>query len=221
MFLCHIPITVDMKTKEKLTVKLKILFIPITITPQKEKPIKLSDWKIKKYRKRRLKEYEKYLKKKLLSEAKAKKKAEGKEREQDQTEKTKESAKDKLTSATDLINNVVLTALNKFGSKLRINIYHVRVTVGGKDPDKTAVTYGYVCQGMAYINEFLKNYAKVRYPGKTDRRLYVGVDFLSPKTDIDAHLSLRIKVHHIFAIAIAALKGYITLPKSTTKEQKA
>ena len=183
--------------------------------------MKLSEWRIKKYRKRRLKEYEKYLKKKLLSEAKAKKKAEIKEKEQTLNEEQKESVKDKLTGVTELINKVVLAALNKFGSKLRINIYHIRVTVGGKEPDKTAVTYGYVCQGMAYINEFLKNHAKVRYPGKTDRRLYVGVDFLSLKTDIDAHVSLRIKVHHIFSTAIAALKGYLTLPKETVKDQKA
>lgn len=220
LFVCHIPITVDIKTKEELTVKLKILFIPITLTPKKKKPIKLSDWKIKKYRKRRLKEYEKYLKKKLLSEAKEKKKAELKGKTTKIDDQNKKSVKDKLEEVTSLINNVVLKALKKFGHKLRINIYHIRVTVGGKEPDKTAITYGYVCQGVSYINEFLKNHANVRYPGKTERRLYVGIDYLKGKTDIDLHISLRIKVHHILSTAVTALTGYLTMPKNNTASAK-
>lgn len=221
VLLCNIPITVDIKTKEVLRVKLKILFIPITLTPKKEKPIKLSDWKIKKYRKRRLKEYEKYLKKKLLSEAKEKKKAEQKERQISTTPEQKKKLNEKLEDVTELINKVVFAALNKFGCKLKINIYHVRIVVGGKEPDKTAIKYGYVCQGISYINEILKNRANVRYPGKTDRRLYVGVDYLNPKNDIDVHISLRIKVHHILSTAITALKGYLTLPKKEVQKNKA
>jgi hypothetical protein len=67
---------------------------------------------------------------------------------------------------------------------------------------------------MSYINEFLKQHLNVRYPGNTYRRLYVGVDYLNTKTDIDLHISLRIKVHHIISTGITALVGYLTMPKA-------
>lgn len=218
LLLCHVPITVDIKTKDELSLKLWILFIPITITPKKEKPIKLSDWKIKKYRKRRLKEYERYLKKKLLDEAKKKKKEEQENKKNVQTKKQEKSKKG-VNKTLDLTNNVVLKALKNFGRRLKINVYHIRITVGGKEPDKTALTYGYVCQGMSYMNEFIKNHANVRYPGRVKRRLYVGIDYLNPRTDLDIHLSLRIKVHHILSLGVGALISYLTMQNSNGSDK--
>lgn len=210
-----IPLTLDIKTKDTLTVKTKIWFVPITLTPKKEKPIKLSDFKIKRFRKKRLKEERKYLKKKILSEARAKRKTES--GEINKTEKQKKSFKDSATDVVDLVNNVILKAVTKFGRGVTVKLYHFRVTVSGGEPDKTAITYGCVCQSVAYLNELLKHHAKVKYPGKTENRIYVGVDYLSGKTDVDAHIALKIRAWHIFTTGITALLSYLTMPK---REQK-
>lgn len=210
-----IPLTLDIRTKETLRVKVRVWFVPITLTPKKEKPIKLSDFTIKRFRKKRLKEERKYLKKKLLSEAKAKRKAESGEVQK--AEKQKKSFKDRAGETIDLVNNVILKAVKKFGRGVTVKLYHFRVTVSGNEPDKTAITYGCVCQGVAYLNELLKNHARVKYPGRTKNRIYVGVDYLSGKTDIDAHIALKIRVWHIFMTGISALLSYLTMPKREKK----
>ena len=219
-FFSHIPITVDIKTKDELTVKLKVLFFPITLTPKKKKPVKLSDYRIKKFRKKRRKEYKKYLYDKLMSEAREKKKAEQKEKiKAEQPEENKKSLKDKANDALDLIKYVAVRGIKRFGKHLRISVYHLRITVGGKEPDKTAITYGYVCQSVSYLSELFKSHLNMKYPRKTENRIYVGVDFLSGKTDIDAHISFRIKVWHVFSTGLSALIGYITMPKRTVIDQ--
>lgn len=208
----YIPITIDIKTKEVLKIKLSILHIPFVLTPKKEKPVKISDFKIKRFRKKRLKEQRKYWHKTLLAEGRKKRKDLKKEEQEAQAEENikKGSAVDFL----DLIKYVVLDAIKTFGKRLKISLYHLRITVGGTDPDKTAVTYGYVCQTVSYLNEIFKSHLNMKYPGRVKNRLYVGVDFLSGKTDIDTHISFKIRVWHIFGTGFSILKGYLGIPKN-------
>lgn len=214
-----IPLTLDIKTKDGLKLKAKIAFVTINLVPKKEKPLKLSDFKIKHFRKKRLKEERKYLKKKLLSEAKAKRKAELEQSADTDTEKEQKSLKDNAAYALDLMNNVISKALKKFGKHLKIKLYHLRVTVSGSEPDKTALTYGYVCQSVSYLTKLLDSHMNVKYPGKTEKRIYVGVDFVSGKTYIDAHVSLKIRVWQLLSVGVTALIGYLTMPKREKKTE--
>ena len=54
------PVTVDVKLKDELIVYLKVWFVKVKLTPKKEKPIKLSDFKIARFRRNRLKEQKKF-----------------------------------------------------------------------------------------------------------------------------------------------------------------
>lgn len=206
-----IPIKLDIKSKEVLKVKLSILHIPFVLTPKKEKPVKISDFKIKKFRKKRLKEQRKIWYKTLLAEGRKKRKE-----QKTEIQDKKSEEKSKIESALDvleLIKYVVPDTIKTFGKHLKISLYHFRITVGGDDPDKTALTYGYVCQTVSYLSEILGSHLNMAYPKRVKNRLYVGVDFLSDKIDSDVHISFKIRVWHLLSTVLSALKAYLKMPK--------
>ena len=209
------PVTVDIKVKDELIVYLKVWFVKIKLTPKKEKPIKLSDFKIARFRKRRLKEQEKY----LLSRPK-KKSGHITDAEKEEKEKPQYALKENVRYVLDLIRLAVLKAIKKFGKHFRISLYHLRITVGGNEPDKTAITYGYICQGVSYLTAIFDRHLNMKYPGKTENRIFVGADFTSPKTKIDLHVSFRIKVWHIASVGLTGLFGFLKVPKRVAKEIK-
>lgn len=207
------PVTVDIKLKDELCVALKIWFVKIKLTPKKEKPIKLSDFKIARFRKRRLSEQKKY----LLSRPK-KKSGHITDSEAEEKEKPQYSFKENVRYALDLVRLAVLTAIKKFGKHLRISLYHLRVTVGGNEPDKTAIAYGCICQGVSYLTEIFDRHLNMKYPGRTENRIFVGADFVSTKTKIDLHVAFRIKVWHVASVGLTGLLGYLKVPKRKPKE---
>lgn len=204
-----IPITLDIKAEDELRLTLKILFLRFRLAPKKEKPIKLSDYKIYAFRKKRLKEQKKYfLKRKRPSKSGA---------DTGKKEKPKKSLNENAQFILDLLKHVILGAMKKFGSHFRMNFYYLRIKVGGDEPDKTALTYGYICQSVSYITKLINRHMNVRYPGRTENRIYVGADFSSPKTEIRLHIAFRIKVWQITSVLMTALLGYLRMPKREPK----
>lgn len=210
------PIRVDIKLKDELSVVLKIWFVKIKLTPKKEKPIKLSDFRIARFRKRRLKEQKKY----ILSKKKKKSGHITDKQAVEKKEKPQYGMKENARYALDLMRLALLKAIKKFGKHLRISLYHLRVYVGGDEPDKTAMTYGYVCQGVSYLTEIFDKHLNMKYPGRVKNRIYVGADFLSQKTRIEAHVALRIRVWQIASVGLTGLMGYLKVPKRKTKTEK-
>lgn len=206
------PVTVDIKLKDELSVFLKIWFVKIRLTPKKEKPIKLSDFKIARFRKRRLKEQKKY----LLSR-KEKKSGHITDSEKEEKEKPQYALKENVRYALDLMRLAVLKAIKKFGKHFRISLYHLRVTVGGQEPDKTAIAYGYVCQGVSYLTNIFDRHLNMKYPGRTENRIFVGADFTAEKTKIDLHIAFRIKVWHVASVGLTGLFGFLKVPKRVPK----
>ncbi len=209
-----IPITVDIKLEDELYVTLKTAFVKIKLTPRKEKPTRLSDFRIARFRKRRLKEQRKY----LLSRPKKKKPEQTEAEKKAKEEKPKRSLKENVDYVLDLVKLVVLRAIKKFGKHLRISLYYLQITVGGTEPDKTAITYGYICQSIAYLTKIFDRHLNMKYPGKTENRIYVGADFSSPKTDVRLHIAFRIKVWHMAHTGLSALLGYMGMPKREPKK---
>lgn len=209
------PATVDIKLKDELIVYLKVWFVKIKLTPKKEKPIKLSDFKIARFRRRRLKEQKKY----LLSRPK-KKSGHITDNGAEEKEKPQYALKENIRYVLDLIRLAVLKAIKKFGKHFRISLYHLRITVGGQEPDKTAITYGYICQSVSYLTAIFDRHLNMKYPGKTENRIFVGADFTSPKTKVDLHVSFRIKVWHVASVGLSGLFGFLKVPKRIAKEIK-
>lgn len=204
------PITLDIKAEDELHLTLKILFLKFRLAPKKEKPIKLSDYKIRAFRKKRLKEQKKYFLKRPRKKSHAL-------TDEKKEEKQKKSLKENISYVLDLLKYVILKAIKKFGKYLEIKLYHLRIRVGGEEPDKTALTYGYICQSVSYITKLLDRHMNVRYPGRTENRIYVGADFSSQKTEVRLHIAFRIKVWHIAATGISALFGYLEMKSHEPK----
>lgn len=203
---------VDLRLEEEMRVTLKILFLRIPLTPKKEAPVRLSDFRIARFRKKRRKEQRKYLYNKLKKEALAKKK-EAEKKAAPKEEAPKRSLRENAAFVLDLLKLVILRALRKFGRYLRIDLYYLHVFVGGDEPDKTAQTYGAVTQSVSYLTELLDRHTNVHYPGKIEPRIYVGADFLAPKTIVKAHFAFRIRVWQIAAVGLGAFLAYLKMPK--------
>lgn len=210
---------VDIRYEEELKVTLKILFLKIPLAPKKEKPLKLSDFRIDRFRRKRRKEQRKYLYNKLKKKALLKKKAEQSVAEE-KDEKPKRSLRENVAFVLDLIKLVVLRAMRKFGRYFRIDLYYLHVCVGGAEPDKTALTYGAITQSVSYLTELLDRHTNTHYPGKRDPRVYVGADFLAEKTTLKAHLAFSIRVWQVLAVGLSALIGYLKMPKHEPKAAK-
>lgn len=207
------PIRVDIKLKDELKVVLRIWFVRINLIPKKEKPMKLSDFRIARFRKRRLKEQKRY----ILSKNKKKS---GHITDKENKEKPQYGLKENARYTLDLIRLALLKTIKKFGKHIRISLYHLRVYVGGDEPDKTALKYGYVCQGVSYLTEIFDKHLNMKYPGKVENRVYVGADFVSPNTRIEAHVALKIRMWQIASVALTGFTGYHKVPKRKTKSKK-
>ncbi len=200
-------ITLILSTAEGFSASLRILFLKIRLAPKKEKPPKLRKFRIKAFRKWRLKEEKKLLQSEKKKEKK-KKKAPAEE-EKEKKKKPKRPLRQTVAFGFDLVRYVAVRAVLKFGHYLKIDVRRFAVTVGGEDPAKTAVTYGAVSQATAYLFAFLERHANLRYPRGEGTPVTVGVDFLSPKSLFLIDLSFSIRIWQILAVGVTALKGYL------------
>ncbi len=208
LLILFLRINVVLINDGEMSVLLKLLFIKIKLAPKKKKTPKLSDFKIKKFRKRRLKEEKKLRAKQKKKDKKSQKKAE-KESQKQETEEEKQSLKEKVGFGLDLVRYVIAKAISKFGKHLRIEIRRLAITVSGDDPARVAVTYGYVCQAVAYIVELADNNLNTKYPKGRQGSVSVGVDYVSGKSSAEIDITLGIRVWQVLSVLIAALKGYI------------
>ncbi len=222
--------TVRIRTGNELSVALKVLFFRFRLFPRKEKKIKLKNFKIKNFRKMRLKEEKRLLAKQKKKAEKEQKKAEKAQKKEAKGEVQKEesegkrSLRENTVFVLDLVKYVLARALSKFGKYLRIEIRQIDITVAGEDPAKTAITFGTVVQAVSYIKELADQTLNVRYPEKREQYIAVRVDYLSAEPTVLLDISFGIRIWQIIAVGIAALKGYFFdvgkhEEKKTGKEQ--
>ena len=190
---------------KELTVKLKVLCIPITLFPQKQKRIRAKDYSIKELQKKQRKQNK--------QKPKKKKKA----------EKPKEEAKgtgEKITEILDLVKIVLNNVLSPFGRYLRLEIAKIHVRIGTGDPAKTAVYYGLASQSVAYIVEFLSNVTNVSVKNK--KSISVVPDFTSESSDAVINITFGLRVWHAVSLAIKFYLGYneLTENKNAKKQEE-
>lgn len=210
----------------EVTVKIRVLFINIPITPKKpKKPPNPDKYSPEKYRKMMEKAAKKAEKKQQKADLKAEKKKK-KKGDPDTTlikvGATKNGKKKKKKSVADILGLVgqVLGAVKglfkSFGKHLRIEAVRMKITVASEDAAKTAMLYGMVCQGVAYLIEILS--AITNFKSKHREEISVEADFLSEKSTADIHLVFRLRVWHVFAMLFAALGGFIRKRFLSNKE---
>lgn len=202
LFLCAlilIPVSIKIGYKEDVTLSVGVPGIYFPILPKKEKKAKpLSK---KKYEKLLLKDAEQAEKKRLADQKKAQKKkdaAKAKQAEKEQKAKDAEMADEPSTMS--LILRIVGGVLDTFFGKLRVKIARVNIVVGGPDAAKTALTYGIVSQGVAYLMELIATKTKMTRA----RNTYVSVvpDFLASKTTADLLIIFRLRLIDLLSTGI-------------------
>ncbi len=215
--LAFLRLTLILDAEEEAVLDIKVLFLRFRVRPRKKKSPKLKRFRIRRFRRERRKEEKRYRKKELAKQEAARKKAMA-EADAENKIKPKKSLRENVAYGMDVVKYVVLRVLKRFGRHLRVDIYRIAITVACGEPDQTAITYGYVCQGVAYVKAILEQHLRVRYPEKGKERITVGVDYLSGKSEFRVHMAFHIRVWQVVAIGITALKGYLTMPRreSTT-----
>lgn len=188
--------------------------IVLKLAPKKPpKPIDLRDYTYEKHQKRLAKDKKDALKKKQKAAEKAEKKrqdkllaekAEAVQAAIEEAENVPDEAK--LFTIFEIIEFAV-TELGRFGSYMKTDVRSLSVTVGGKDPEKTAKTYGALCAALPLFLEFLA--AKTSMHPLRPNTIDLNADFTSDKLKFRVDFRFRLRLFSIVRIGWHALIWFI------------
>ena len=205
LLILFVNVKIRVGYREDVTVAISVMGIRIPLVPKRKKKIRLRDFTLKKHQKRLSRESEKEKKRRQKQIDKDRKKKAAKEAKK--KEKAKKLPKDSEVSdepsMVSLLLSTVAAVLDKFFGKLRIEVARVRITVGGEDAAKTAITYGIVAQGVAYLFQLLEQ--KTRFYRKKNEYISVVPDFLAKKTTADISLVFSVNLWLFINVAFTAL----------------
>lgn len=148
-----------------------------------------------------------------------KKKAKSKDTSADTTKVSQK--KRAFTDVMDLVDTVMTVlrdSKDRFLSALTVTTAKVRIVIGSDNPAKTAIVYGVVCQGVAYLFEFLDSITNLKTVKNAE--IYVGYDFSASESQTDIHILLSARTIGILSVALCALTSFFrTKIKKDTKNK--
>ena len=195
------PVIIDIQFKDSFVVKIKILGIPITVFPQKEKP-QSEEQKVKKKKKKKPEEKEKtgkFSKIKGILESKG------------------------LSGLLDFFKELAGVAAGtgkKLFSHLVIYQLSVDISISNEDAAKTAIQYGQACAVVYPAMSMITTVAKCK-----QSHVFVIADFDDKKTKADFRLKAGMRPIFVLTAGISGLIRLIKvyrrhtadLPKTTSK----
>lgn len=201
LFMMKVRIKAKVDGDMKLTLGVGIFRIPLY--PAKEKTLKLSDYKIKKFRKKQAKlEGAKAGKKK-----KPKKKSTGHKLADSKTKMVEADNSDgDIMGVISKIMAVVNVFFSRFGHHLHIKVKRLVIIIASPDAAKTAVIYGTVCGAVQCLMELLGNAVHLKVQNSDDIR--VDPDFTSEKTSAQIDITFSFRAYQIFDILIRSAIAY-------------
>ncbi len=189
------------------TLRLSFLGISVPLYPKKKAKIRLSTFSYKKHQKRLNTEAKKAEKKRLKQREKAKKKQQGAatKKQKKQLPTYGETVSDERSFLSTLLS-LVIGVIDKFFGMIRIDVVDLNIVVGGPDAANTAITYGLVSQGIAYLLEILHLKTKLRW--KRKEAVSVRADFLAEKTTASVTLVFTFRLWYFINIGFTLLTRY-------------
>ena len=160
----------------------------------------------------------KYIKKdegqEKTTEAPPKKKKEKKEKKSKKEKKPKE--KQPFSKQLEFFKDLALAAFNRFGKKIRVEKYVLKVSVGLPDAAQTAMLYGALSGLMANLTQIILNYRH-----KKGARIYSECkpDFLSESMDIYVDIGASIMLWNVVITGISAAWIWVKY-KLKTRQKK-
>lgn len=197
LLLLLLPVKLTLKYKNGFLLRVSFLFFAISRYPKPRERIRVKDCTPKKVQK-----------KKRKSQAALRAKS-----------RHKEESAPELGEQLDRLRlwlPPILQALERH-TVLRTNRIHV--TVGSEDAAKTAVLYGAISQGIAYLCELVDTYVPVK---RGHGSIRVRADFAAETTVADIKLTLSVRaaaaLHILFKVALAFLKKKNTSDEPSKKD---
>lgn len=176
----------DICCAEEVTLRLRVLGIPIPLYPPREKKVRVSRFK-------RGYPTEKERKKEKPAEKQAEKAA-------------KPAEKIPLGEKIDIILSLVKKLCQKFFRHLRLDVSQIVITVGADDAASAAITYGIVSQSVAYLLAFLDAHLNIRK--KRRGEIAVRCDFTAERTVCDIRITASLAVWQLLDIGISLAYNY-------------
>ncbi len=217
VLLCAIPLRLRIRLQDTVSLEAGVGPLVLFRIPKPQPKLDLADFTYEKHQKRLAKEAAKALQKKEKAKRKAEKKAQRDQAKQKKSPSQKageirEAAKEagqkenKLFGILSLVK-CVLTALPGFFGGFQCRLYHLDVTVGGKDAADTAKNFALYSQTLSYLLEFLT--LKTRFVKPKENTVAIRTDFLAEKTKVTADLHLQIRVGQILGTVLGIGVSYI------------
>ena len=161
----------------------RILFLKFTLIPSPEEKAK-PDSKPKR---------KKAEKKKPVPEEKPKEKK----------DTTFDDVMDIIESAKKIIGKI----FQYFSKYLKVDVKALRIKVAADDAAASALMYGLVSQGVAYLLEFIEeNVKKVKYKKKS---VIVTTDFISEKFEFQLDIAVKIRIWQILTLGVSVFKQFL------------
>lgn len=208
VLLLFIRVGVKVRSLGNMSLAIDLGIFSIPLFPKKEKKIKLSDYKIGKFRKNKekaeKKERKKRLRKKTESAAESTTKKVEAARRKNQGLRAK---KREASELIELITDLTKTFLSRFGKHLRIKVRRVVVTVSSEDAATTAVIYGGVCGAVQCFTELLYNCLNVKFDKNAE--IKVIPDFTSEKSDAEIDITFSFRIWQVFDMLIRTGVAYL------------
>ena len=215
LFAVHAYIRIQFTDEFGLSIR--VLGIPFRILPKKPKKYKISDYTLKKIRKREKKKAKKLAKKsataKKKAEAKAKKKAADAQltkAEKKARKAEKKAKRPKMTEFIPLVGRVAKLFFSRFFGKIHIKMARLHIKVGGQDAANIALLYGVLYPSLEVLLSTLSKICHVKDLRRADIQLLP--DFTSDKIEFDCDITFRVSLGNLVGALLKAgwsfLLGY-------------
>ncbi len=206
-FLLFVGVKIHVSYRDEMAVYISLLGIRFHLFPRRKKTPSLRRFTSKRYQKLLEKDKRKAAKKESRRLKKEKKKRQKWAEEQKRMEKADGSSLEKDESLMSFILTVIGDLLDSFWGTLRVDVARIRINVGGKDAATTAISYGLVSQGVAYLLALLTQ--KTRYKRKDSDDVMVTADFLSRETTADVSVIFTLRLCHLLGTALKLVFKFI------------
>ncbi len=201
-----LKISVRVRFIDDVAMTLGVGIFRIKLLPSKPKTLKLSDYKIKKFRKNQEKAAQRE-----ASDKEAKKSGDERKKDAKTAKKVEEArriANDEDKPERDImgliekLTRVAKTFISRFGHHLRIDIRRMVIIIATGDAAKTAVLYGAVSGGVQCFLELIYNCMHLTIPKNEAfyENIIVSHDFLSDKTKAEVDITFSFRTWQLFDI---------------------
>ena len=201
-------VRVEVRFDGTLRLDLKYLLLSIPLSPAKVKKLRLRDYRIDRFRRRRIKERAKAIKK---NAEKAAKDAEKKKKKQAAKEAKKEAGKGKakpkkplkkkISMIFDLVRDVGLVFLGQFWGHSHVEVKKLSAVIALGDAAKTAEGFGLACMAAENLLAFLDSTMHLKVK---DGAIMICPDYLLEKPVFDVDVVYSISVGSVLGSAIGA-----------------